>query len=145
MFVCRLLSHLAHCRNHYNNTAPPRESCDPDGSTPHPLHVPSAHCRRPPQSGLAAVDPIFEVHRRARGKLLRTVISSLPLSLLRNLKPSCCPVKVGCLEWPSEDYLKSGGLWVSGSRRVLPRRSPVGEISEGQGFFVKILCGRGGF
>ncbi|KAJ8428958.1 hypothetical protein Cgig2_003289 [Carnegiea gigantea] len=38
------------------------------------------------------------------------------------------PVKFGCLEWSSEGYLKSGGLWVSKSRRPLLRRSS-GEAS----------------
>ncbi|KAJ8422282.1 hypothetical protein Cgig2_009284 [Carnegiea gigantea] len=69
----------------------------------------------------------FIGHRWATQKPPRRLCLNLPsLSSLRRETghdPRSWPVKFGCLEWPSEGYLKSGGLWVSGSHRPPLRRS----------------------
>ncbi|KAJ8426068.1 hypothetical protein Cgig2_011285 [Carnegiea gigantea] len=67
-------------------------------------------------------------------------LSSFSLFRATQVHEPSWPVKSGCREWPSESYLKSGGLWVFGSRRspVLSGvGSPAFSVAAGQlaGFF----------
>ncbi|KAJ8443311.1 hypothetical protein Cgig2_015792 [Carnegiea gigantea] len=74
----------------------------------------------------------FAGHRWATQKPPRR--ASAPISRLSSLRRETGHelrswlVKFGCLEWSSEGCLKSGGLWVSGSRRP-PLRRLSGEAS----------------
>ncbi|KAJ8441597.1 hypothetical protein Cgig2_023750 [Carnegiea gigantea] len=99
--------------------------------TPRPIPL----SRQPPQSGhafVAAIPPSMAIGGPPRSHLdapLPQPSVSLFSASGDKSRTRSWPVKFGCLEWSSEGYLKSGGLWVSGSHRRPPLRWSSGEAS----------------